>query len=134
MSVESFGSTGKQCPLFGRWEISAIELRNGRLRLSYSAAPILQTLSAKSIAASPLPLYEKAGQPPFPFDWQEILWPRAPARRFCPDIGIVNLMLLEIANICASKYQRYLPFKEQVAAQIEGLCLELERHEVRSDE
>ena len=51
--------------------ISGTELWKDWSRLSLTAAQILQTLSAKSIAASQPPLCVKAGQPPYPL-WQPI--------------------------------------------------------------
>ena len=48
--------------------------------------------------------------------------------------AVVELTLPEDANIYASKYQLYLPSKQQFAAQIESVRQELEGGEGGSDE
>ena len=47
--------------------------------------------------------------------------------------AVVELTLPEDSNIYASKYQLYLPSKQQLAAQFESVRRELEYLESRSD-
>ena len=141
-SVESTEPARNRRAISGGREISEMPSRNSAAPLSGSlpTAQIVQTLSAKlmkrlSLAWSHYVTLLTTGN--------------REGRRFCEleaagngwsvrelerQIAVVELTLPEQANIYASKYQLYLPSKQELAAQLERIQRELNYPKGKGDE